>query len=266
MQPPHAPFFREAGTGPGVICLHANASSSGQWRALMERLAPRFHVLAPDAHGAGRGPAWPAGRAVRLADEAALLEPLLERAGGPCALVGHSHGAAVALMAALRWPERVRALVLYEPTLFALVDAETPPPNEADGIRATVERALAALAAGDAGGAARHFIDYWMDDGAWDAMPETRRRPIEAAIVNVGGWAEALLGEPTPLAAFATLRQPVLFLRGGRSPPSSLAVTRLLLRALPRAEVAEFEALGHMGPVTDPERVNPVIERFLAGG
>ena len=72
MQAPHAPFFREAGTGPGVICLHANASSSGQWRALMERLAPCFHVLAPDAHGAARGPAWPAGRAVRLADEAAV--------------------------------------------------------------------------------------------------------------------------------------------------------------------------------------------------
>ena len=31
------PFFREAGTGPGVVCLHANASTSGQWRGLMER-------------------------------------------------------------------------------------------------------------------------------------------------------------------------------------------------------------------------------------
>ena len=26
------PFFREAGAGPGVVCTHANASSSGQWR------------------------------------------------------------------------------------------------------------------------------------------------------------------------------------------------------------------------------------------
>ena len=35
------PFIREAGAGPGVVCLHSNASSSGQWRALMERLALR---------------------------------------------------------------------------------------------------------------------------------------------------------------------------------------------------------------------------------
>ena len=32
------PFFREVGSGPGVVCLHANASTSGQWRPLMETL------------------------------------------------------------------------------------------------------------------------------------------------------------------------------------------------------------------------------------
>ncbi len=46
------PFFREVGTGSGAVCLHANASSSSQWRALMGLLAPRFHVLAADSFGA----------------------------------------------------------------------------------------------------------------------------------------------------------------------------------------------------------------------
>ena len=32
------PFFRESGSGPGVVCTHSNASTSGQWAALMERL------------------------------------------------------------------------------------------------------------------------------------------------------------------------------------------------------------------------------------
>jgi len=40
------PFFREAGSGPGIVCLHSNASTSGQWTALVERLAPEFHVFA----------------------------------------------------------------------------------------------------------------------------------------------------------------------------------------------------------------------------
>jgi hypothetical protein len=35
------PFFREAGTGHGVVCTHSNAGASGQWRAPMEaRVVP----------------------------------------------------------------------------------------------------------------------------------------------------------------------------------------------------------------------------------
>ena len=74
MAEPHpTPYFREAGAGPGVVCLHANASSSSQWRPLMEALAPRFCVLAPDSYGAGRSPAWPTDRPVRLRDGAVRL-------------------------------------------------------------------------------------------------------------------------------------------------------------------------------------------------
>ena len=71
------PFIREVGTGPGVVCVHSNASSSSQWRALMNHLAPRFHVLAADAFGAGKGPPWPTDRTVTLSDEVAPLEPVL---------------------------------------------------------------------------------------------------------------------------------------------------------------------------------------------
>jgi pimeloyl-ACP methyl ester carboxylesterase len=112
------PYFREAGNGPGVVCLHSNASSSGQWRALMETLATGFHVLAPDSYGAGKSPPWPPEREVSLQDEINLLEPVFLRAGSPRALVGHSYGAAVALVAAVNQPGRVRALALYEPTLL----------------------------------------------------------------------------------------------------------------------------------------------------
>jgi pimeloyl-ACP methyl ester carboxylesterase len=127
------PFFREAGAGPGVVCMHSNASSSGQWRDLLELLAPKYHVLAPDSYGAGKSPDWPSDRIIGLRDEVALMEPVLARAGSPLALVGHSYGAAVALIAALMRPDRVRAMALYEPTLFSVFDAEDPPSHEGRG-------------------------------------------------------------------------------------------------------------------------------------
>lgn len=257
------PFVRESGAGTGVVCIHSNASSSAQWRGLMDLLAPTFRVLAPDLYGAGKSPEWPSDRVIRLRDEAALIEPVLARAGEPLALVGHSYGAAVALIAALDNPHRVRALALYEPTLFALLEAEKPAPNEADGIRNAVARSVAALDAGDRDGAAGHFIDYWMGEGAWRQTPESRKPPIAASMVNVRRWGHALTTEPTPLAAFRRLEIPVLYMVGKRSTASAHGVARLLTGALPRAEVMEFEKLGHMGPVTHPEPVNSAILKFL---
>ena len=180
-------------------------------------------------------------------------------------LVGHSYGAAIALMAALAPPVRVRisALALYEPTLFSLLDAESPPPNEADGIRQAVARSSDALDAADPDAAARHFIDYWMGEGSWSRTPEARRPPIAASMANVRRWAHALTTEPTPLAAFRSLSVPVLYMTGEQSTRSARGVAHLLTQALPKVEIVAFEQLGHMGPITHPEVVNPVIGRFL---
>ena len=254
---PVAPFFREAGSGPGVICLHSNASSSAQWRGLMDALAPKFHVIAADSYGAGKTPH--PGRKVTLRDEVELLEPVFAKAGDPFALVGHSYGGAIALVAALKYPRRVRALALYEPTLFSLVEQ----PNDVDGIRNAADAAIALVNAGDPVGASRRFIDFWMGGESFDRMPERNREAITASIVSIEAWKEALFGEPTPLAAFSRLKAPVLLITGTRSPLSSRAVTQRLRRVLPQVEVTELEGLGHMGPVTHPQPVNDAICSFL---
>jgi pimeloyl-ACP methyl ester carboxylesterase len=257
------PYVREAGHGPAVVCLHANAGASGQWRGLMELLAPKFRVLAPDLYDAGKSPRWPSDSVIHLRDEVSLIEPVLERAGSRLALVGHSYGGAVALTAAMMNPGGVRALALYEPTLFSLIDADRPAPNDADGIRKGAADVAAALEAGDQDAAAELFIDYWMWPGAWKRTPPERKPPIAAAVTNIRRWAYALFNEPTPLEAFRRLEVPVLYMVGKRSTASALGVARLLAPALPRAEFVEFEELGHMGPVTHPEKVNRAIARFL---
>ena len=256
-----APFFREAGSGPGVICLHANASSSGQWRALTELLAARFHVFAPDSYGAGKSPPWPTGRKVALRDEVALLEPVLARAGDGISLVGHSYGGGIALVGALAHRQRLRSMALYEPTLFALVERESP--SDVDGIRGTVAAAVAALGRGEASAAARCFIDFWMGEGAFDRMPERVQAASAESVRNIQGWKDALFDEPAPTQAFAALDVPVLLMVGSKSPLSSRAVSRRLARVLPRAELVELEGLGHMGPVTHPGLVNERIRGFL---
>ncbi len=94
-------------------------------------------------------------------------------------------------------------------------------------------------------------------------MPERNKAAITASIINVGGWRDALFGEPTPLRAFSELDIPVLYMLGEQSPPSSRGVASLLTRVLPQVELIEFKGLGHMGPVTHPEVVNKTIIHFL---
>lgn len=257
------PFYREAGAGPTVVCLHSNASHAGQWRALMDLLADRFRIVAVDSYGAGRTADWPSPTEIALADEVALVAPLLQSDPDGVHLVGHSYGAAVAIKAALSHPGRVRSLALYEPTLFALVDRDAPRPNATEGIQAAVRKAAACLDRGEAEGAARAFIDFWMGEGSFDAVPAERRPAIVESCRNVRRWAHALMTEPTTPDDLRRLRLPVLCMVGGRSPPSSRSVADLLAATLPHARRVDFPQLGHMAPVTHPAPVNDAIAAFL---
>ncbi len=257
------PFVREAGTGPTVLCLHSNASHSGQWRGLMELLSDRFRVVAVDSYGAGKSPDWPSDREITLADEVELIEPLLDAAPGGVHLVGHSYGAAVALKAALMHPTRVRSLAVYEPTIFALVDRDAPRPNATEGIQQAVRDGVACLERGDGEGAARAFIDFWMGEGSFDRTPVERRGPIVEACRNVRRWAFALMNEPATVEEFRGIRVPVLYMVGGRSPESSRGVAERLVPVLRNVRRVEFPVMGHMGPVMCPGAANEAIERFL---
>ena len=223
----------------------------------MERLAGAYRVIAVDQLGAGKSPDWPQGTRGWLEDDLALVAPLVERIDAPLHLVGHSYGAALALRVALRYPDRVGSLALYEPTLFSLnYDA-------AQGIRDAAGAAALAVERGDLNAAGEHFIDYWMGKGSWQAIPEARRAPIAESMRAVRYWANALYNDPTPPDAFRQLRVPVLYMVGGRSPASSLGVFEVLSTLLPNVQVLRFEKLGHMGPVSHPDLVNEAIERHL---
>lgn len=261
---PLVPFVREAGRGPGIVCLHSNASSSSQFRAFTERLSAFHRVVAIDSFGAGKSPPWPGTRGPTLSDEAAFIEPVLADIEPPFFLVGHSYGAAVALVTAVARPERVRALVIYEPPLIALLDEQAPGQEASLELSRTAADAAASIAAGDRDAAARRFIDYWMGDGTWDGMPPARQAPIAASMGPIAHWAQALAEEPTPLAAFRSLDMPVLCMVGSDSPASSRSVTRLLAQTLPNVSVMELAGLGHMAPVTHPEIVNDAIAAFVA--
>ena len=264
--PAPIPFVRELGAGTAVVCLHASASHSGQWRGFMERMADRFRVIAVDLYGSGRTAAWPGDRPLSLDDEVALLSPVFEAAGDRFHLVGHSLGGAIALKAALADQARLISLAIYEPVLFGLLLAEAPESAESREILAVRDDTVRLVDEGDLEAAAERFLDYWMGEGAWAATSEQRRPVLAGAMRAVKQEWHALFDEPAGLTAFAAIEVPALLLTGSASRAPARAIARLLADALANVRVEEIEGVGHMAPLTAPDTVNGLIERFLTGG
>jgi len=151
----------------------------------MAALADSHHVFAVDSYGAGKTPAWDRPEHLSFADEVALAEPVMDKAGEGIVLVGHSYGAVVALTAAVANPSRVKAIVVYEPTLFSLVNQVHPLPNGADAIRSAIKTSSEAVSKGDVMTAASVFIDFWSGEGTWDQTPERHKEAILLAIRDV---------------------------------------------------------------------------------
>ena len=137
-------------------------------------------MLTPDLLGYAEHTPWPAGAPLSLDDEVEHLAPLITAQAGRIHLLGHSYGGAVALQIALRWPDRIKSLTLYEPVRFRLLldsPAMTPLAYEVIRLARSVQR-MAGPAPADA---AARFVDYWSGDGAWAKTSPARQQAARAA-------------------------------------------------------------------------------------
>ncbi|MER7669199.1 alpha/beta hydrolase [Kitasatospora sp. NPDC096128] len=126
---------------PTVVAVHGITANGLAWYEVARRLAGRATLLAPDLRGRGasRSVAGPYGLARHADDVAALIDGL---GAGPVVVVGHSMGAWVTALTAVRHPELVRRVLLVDGALsFPLPGAV----REEDALAAVLGPALARL-------------------------------------------------------------------------------------------------------------------------
>src|SRR5437764_11480296 len=107
----HRVSYRQAGWGPVVVLIHGITGSSVTWEEVIEPLAERYTVVAPDLLGHGES-AKPRGD-YSLGAYASGIRDLIAALGHSHAtVVGHSLGGGIAMQMAYQFPERVERLVL----------------------------------------------------------------------------------------------------------------------------------------------------------
>lgn len=119
---PYTLAVSEAGEGEEpLLLLHGLGASGEVWDPLLKRLdANDWHAVIPDLLGFGQSPR-PQWSNYSVQEHARSVLATLNKLGikKPVVIVAHSMGCLVASHIAARYPDRVKAMVLYAPPLFA---------------------------------------------------------------------------------------------------------------------------------------------------
>lgn len=193
-----------------VVCLHGVTGHGRHFARLAERLAPWFHVLAPDLIGHGDSPYEPPWSID------AHLSAIVEALGdGPATWIGHSFGARLGHELAARSPSLVERLVHLDPAILlpahvALFAAENARKERVygsfeDAVEGRYEES-------SLHGAPRELLETELAEHLVpSASGEWRYRYCQAAVVAAYG---EMASEPAP---FEATRVPTLLVLGVHS-------------------------------------------------
>jgi esterase len=250
-------YYEERGTGAAILGIHGCSSSAMAWEDAAETLSHLGRTITYDRRGCTRSERpepYDRVSVARHADDAAALLDALGAA--PAVVIGRSYGGEVATDLTLRYPDRVRALILLE---GVPADLHAEAAAWTDGV-ADRMHAVADQHGVDAVGEA--LIEEVMGEGAFAAMPAPLQEMIRhngpAILAELGG--ERLNADP---AAIAAIEQPVLLVGAADSRPEFREPNDAMAALLPDARTALVEG-GHMiDPAAPP--VLAFIEEVLAG-
>lgn len=111
-------YYKEKGKGKPLILLHGNGEDSSYFESQMDYFSQTRRVIAVDTRGHGRSPRGPAPFTIRqfAEDLREFVEEMgIERED----LLGFSDGGNIAIIFALRYPERVDRLILNGANLWS---------------------------------------------------------------------------------------------------------------------------------------------------
>ncbi len=253
--------YERTGSGEPLLCITGFTISSAVYEPVLPLWGERYDCITYDNRGAGRSgsPPWATSMPELAADAARLLDALEVESAH---VFGISMGGMIAQELALRFPERVRGLVL----------AGTTP----GGPRA-IRPAVGELAAVGVDLARTFHVPArpWLapllfSDRFREEHPErvaklltyfARHTPMPWGI-NAHWWATVY---HDTVSRLGRIQAPTLVMHGGEDAFAPIENAELLAARIPDAELCVVEGTGHACILEAPERSFAAIDGFLSG-
>lgn len=269
--------YAENGQGESLVFVHGSASDYRTWHHQQEAFASHYRVITYSRRYHWPNEEIPEDSDYSMQEHVDDLRALIEELGAaPAHLVGHSYGAFLCLLLALKKPELVRTLVLAEPPAITLFVSNTPKPLEL--LKLLVTRPLTAVAimhfgakgAAPAAAAARRdetkqairlFGKTILGPEFYHQLSESRLQQVDANAIK----AEFLGSGFAPLDAgqVRNVYTPTLLITAQHSHKLFHRLADRLGELLPHVERIEIEKASHIMHEDNAPAYNRAIEIFL---
>lgn len=242
------------GRGYPVLLLHGLGSSLLDWQPQIEHLAPHCEVIAMDVRGHGRSE--PLRAPVSMAELAADVADFIRALGiGPCLPVGISMGGMLTFQLLADHPELVRAAVV--------INSAPSFPIDSWKVRCQVWLRLGLVRLLGLPALARMLAGKLFPKPEQQALRELVAQRIAGndrtsylfAMRAIPGW--------SALPAAGEAEVPLLVVSGDRD-YTPLDYKRAYLGQLRNARLEVVEDSGHATPLDQPERLNRLLQAFIA--
>lgn len=247
-------YHRRGAGAPLILVPGSGTANPVAWTGVVPALAEHFTVYAVYRRGRGESGDGPIYAIEREFEDVAAI---VDSAGEPAALLGHSFGGLCALEAALL-TRNLRKLILYEPAI--------PLPGVVLYPEGVIDRMQALLDAGDREGVLitlyrdvvqipLHEIEQLKASPAWPERVASAHTVLR----------EARAEDQYTFAAqrFKDLLTPTLLLLGGDSPRFIKKATEAVDTALPNSRIAVMPGQQHMAMYSAPDLFVHEVLSFL---
>lgn len=260
---------RPSGATSTFVLLHGSMFSLSTWDGITEELSKYGRVIAYDqipyglsekvqvGDWVGKNPYEQSATVARLV---ALLDVLgLDRV----TLVGHSYGGTIATRAAIEYPDRVEALVLVAPAVYAT--------DSMPGwlLRTPQVQRVGPLLARSLATSESFFRMCYADPNQW-----TQEKAAATTVhTGIAGWDTALWAylqawNDADIAwreRLSSLDVPALVIAGTKDAVVPADDSRRVAAQIPGAEYTELASFGHMVHEEAPQRTMEIIATWLEG-